>query len=397
MSKEGIPYLLIDLKHNFQTEVTIYPENYILMYPHYDLLKKNLDEIIKKFGIVQNGLHAQTSEMDIERDRKFSLEVRRLFFDDLSCFTRYFEMVFQKDEDCSFDSFRDIFLKIYKEQNSGNNNAFIDEFTKVQSFAYLYDEMCCNRQGNYSRMYVMKNKAKKQSGSDVDIKLNFTNKNVEAFINRLAENTKHSPHKEKPNCIKRKEKCNWLKYIENIEKDHCTHTKNVFSKGDPSIFKQSYAVSTSTRESKGLTIYDIDKICNTSKISPTGINFSPFEEKKGGIQNNSRTFYGTGGFQDFISLLFPSKDIEIHTKILLDDVKRQFESIRKSHADLELPEIKEESICNFKEDIQAPKNTQLESNFLKFSKHSSSQFFLYCALYNNKQKLHIFEVIKVTS
>ncbi len=163
------------------------------VYPRHSVLKEQLDNCCRLYGVDRKGLQPGKEEHYI----KFAKRVQEIFFDELSNLLRGFNPALQKDQEHCIESFRE---KVLEETDARgakrSEREFLKELLECQCIACLYDEATQGRQGNYARIQAMSISGKSPPIELLRITLYSTPTIVLGRLSRMVEAAKIPPEKE---------------------------------------------------------------------------------------------------------------------------------------------------------------------------------------------------------
>jgi hypothetical protein len=148
---------MLDFDDNKNQGLTILPQMKLPVPPRYELIYQKMNEIIKEYGIEQNGPIKTIETVH----RKFSKKMRELFVNEINEIIKDLDISFDYTKQQNMQHIRNKFEKRSPKEES----KFIKMVTDAQPFVSFFDDKLILK-NNYAKLVAMKTKGKSSvSGS----------------------------------------------------------------------------------------------------------------------------------------------------------------------------------------------------------------------------------------
>jgi len=379
LMRHGDSYIFIDINDPTATTFKIYNDKNFPYYHRSYSLKQALANLCKKYFISNTGEIYKI----YSREREFADKVREIFLHETTYLLNGMESIFAEKHPKDCIEFVQEFLKKYKMTHSKAHPEelrFMQLLTGTQGFAYLFDELFLEFQGNYSRVLAMKKADQRENCKKVSLKLAISHNNVTSFlqiikqisVNRKTErklktgnlefDTISEASSESDICLKTR--FDWLYEIQLMKK--MDSQRQVQWKSlrffDPSILEKgrnsgpivlsSKGKSNENEETKS-TFKNYDDIVmniveeklqtkNTITGVPATIKERCLENLLPPKINHGPMFYGPTGFHAFLSEMLSNSDKVTFEQHLIEEFKDIFAYIKNAIAKKEAKNKEEE-------------------------------------------------------
>lgn len=179
---------MLDFDDSKNQGLTIFPQKQLPVLPRYEYIYKKIVEIIKHFGIEQNGPIKNVEMIH----RKFSKKMREMFLDEIIELVQDLDISFNYTKQQNIEKIR----KNFEKREPKEAWEFIKIFTETQPFVNLFDDKH-QLKNNYAKLVAMKMKGKACTSVyyQARFNLNVTPSYSIDLLKRIEEETKE---KKKP-------------------------------------------------------------------------------------------------------------------------------------------------------------------------------------------------------
>jgi hypothetical protein len=414
--EEEVPYIFLDVSDSV---VSLSSSDVYPLFPGQFSLSKQLKNIFHNLGT--NELLKLSEKKQIELSRK----VRVAFLKELTPYVKDIEKVIKETKTNDFYVFGTAYVENFeKQKTSATQSEFLKELVQSQAFAVLFDEVCMQTGGNYSRFKTMRLRDKLLLDKPVQITLLSSQSIVLSRVSRLIERVSKENLKQKVNkndsyfVVLDRVKIDWMYEIYRMQK--VAVQKKVFRRGSDEMY---YARSNTERFNAPIqddTLYYTQ--CNKPQIK-RGIfksvtaSIRGMKQMKLGKPRTGTLFYGPKGFLAFCQELFCLNNNQKNFISLVQDIKPFLDKLRNEHATNKSQSVIDSTEINSTKDVSysTPQvhsrlisalidakslakfniGGKCEEPLMKFSLINSCQFFLFCAMYYNKYYENPYEITKV--
>jgi len=410
--EEEVPYIFLDLNNSV---ISLSSSDVLPLFPGESSLSEQLKDIFHDLDT--NKLLKLSEEKQIELSRR----VRMVFLKELTPYIKDIKKVTRKTRTNDFYAFGAAYIENFEKQNtSSTQSEFLKNLVQSQAFAVLFDQVCMQTGGYYSRFKAMKLRDKLVLDKSVQITLLSSQSIVLSRVSRLAERVSKENSKQKVTkddfyfTILDKVKIDWVYEIFRMQK--VIIQKKAFRRG-------SYEVQINT-PIKDDTLSERYTQSNKSWLKKSTFksdttSIRGIKQMKLGKPRAGALFYGPKGLLAFCQELFCLYNDEKNSISLVQDIKPFLDKLRNEQATNRSQSVISSTEANPIEDVfySTPQGhsrlinaligantlaklnigSKCEEPLMEFSLTSSCQFFLFCGIYYSKYYENPYEITKVHS
>ncbi len=379
MERERVSYLMLDIDFSGSAKLEVFPQDSLLQYPRAPQLKHDLASLRSHYVVENSG----EILMALTKEREFSNDVKELFLNETTALTRGVDTVIRKERSGIFDNFSKQFMHYYivtyGQTASRADIEFMRALSGSQSFAYIYDELFKELQGNYARVLTIKRRDSRAPCTRVTVRLAPQKTNVLAILNQLVEvalNRKGRDKSQQPMIdstdreIALKEKFDWAREIQRMKRlDAKRQILWRLPSGRPSsAYRASGSKQSTSSDSSGPPI--LNGVAGRDPAGSEEIVMTVFENTNrataGGRTQRElpriavRTplfardpnkfvkkrkgplFYGPTGFHAFLTEMLASDEKSVLEQLLIESVKDCLERLNNTLGIEQLIQVEEE-------------------------------------------------------
>eukprot|EP00826_Nyctotherus_ovalis_P042084 TRINITY_DN4295_c0_g1_i27.p1 TRINITY_DN4295_c0_g1~~TRINITY_DN4295_c0_g1_i27.p1 ORF type:complete len:874 (-),score=224.88 TRINITY_DN4295_c0_g1_i27:422-3043(-) len=318
MGEQSRSYCFLEIEANRAPRLRVFNRETPIVYPRIQKLKNNLTKVLNKYSVNVSGKIYQV----LPRERDFSNEFRRAFFDEVMDLVSGIEIFARNSRP---DELGSRFLTKYRNSHhemSPSEEEFVQRFSESQPLTYIYDELVHGFQGNYSRILAMKRSKKENSGKSCDralFEVTVNESEVQGFLGKVSEAAEvRRVESEAAN------KLDWVKGVNSVRSAYMKRMKvGLYS---PMARPSNPPKSKRNKESNGLRL-------DCSPVKDKEIKSYMWKPKHIAEQENTKpTFYGPKGLCSFLEDLLPNSYADIFGQYFAEKLESFFNDALKDKA-----------------------------------------------------------------